>query len=110
MTYHDQANDETKVAWEIKRQWGRSPSAYPFRIQALFGMPIPRSTSKKRAASMQDGKIHHTKKPDLDNLVKFLKDCCNGVVWVDDAQVVSVQSDKVYSSNPFTLLTVWELI
>jgi Holliday junction resolvase RusA-like endonuclease len=109
ITYHEQAAEERDIGWEIKRQWGRSPSAAAFRISVIFGMPIPKSISKKLATAMLDGKVHHTKMPDLDNLVKFTKDCCNGVVWVDDSQVVSEQADKVYTNHPFTLLTVWEL-
>tara|TARA_R110002051_G_scaffold58024_1_gene107046 strand:+ start:12856 stop:13311 length:456 start_codon:yes stop_codon:yes gene_type:complete len=39
------------------------------------------------------------KKPDLDNLTKLVKDACNGVLWVDDAQVVRLDASKIYSSR-----------
>jgi len=42
----------------------------------------------------------HTKKPDLDNLIKLIKDACNKIIWKDDAQVVSIFAEKVYSETP----------
>ncbi len=40
----------------------------------------------------------HTKKPDLDNIVKML-DAFNGIVWVDDSQISILFASKV---NGFT--------
>lgn len=36
------------------------------------------------------------KRPDLDNLVKFLLDAINGVVFADDAQVCKISASKLY--------------
>lgn len=36
----------------------------------------------------------HTKKPDGDNLEKFLNDSFNGTVWGDDAQLAWVLRSK----------------
>lgn len=73
-----------------------------------FNMPIPKSTSKKKAALMESGHIQHTKKPDLDNLVKFVKDCLNGVVWHDDSQIYGITAWKQYSHYPSTKIVVNE--
>lgn len=51
---------------------------------------------------MERGWIFHTKRPDLDNLIKFVKDCLNGVVYQDDSQVFSIQAEKRYSEDPKT--------
>ncbi len=37
-----------------------------------------------------------TCKPDLDNLIKAVKDSVNGIVWLDDAQVTEMRAVKVY--------------
>lgn len=39
------------------------------------------------------------KKPDLDNLVKLLKDSLNNVVWLDDSQVVDMIASKRYGPS-----------
>jgi Holliday junction resolvase RusA-like endonuclease len=66
-------------------------------------MPIPKTMPKKHYHL-----IEHVKKPDLDNLIKLVKDCCNGIVWHDDSQVVKEECQKFYSwdSNPQTLIEV----
>ena len=40
------------------------------------------------------------KKPDLDNLIKALKDAMTGIVWHDDAQIVSLSARKDYGDVP----------
>jgi Holliday junction resolvase RusA-like endonuclease len=41
-----------------------------------------------------------TKKPDLDNLAKSVLDGLNGVVYLDDSQLVSLHITKVYDHSP----------
>ena len=50
-------------------------------------MPIPKSTPKKLMRSMVNGVIAHTKKPDIDNLCKFVMDSLSGLLWQDDNQI-----------------------
>lgn len=69
-------------------------------LNLVFHMPIPKSWSQKKRAQAISGEINHTSKPDLDNLIKAVKDGLNGIVWVDDAQVVRVAAEKKYSENP----------
>ena len=54
--------------------------------------------------------IKHTKKPDLDNFIKFYKDVLNSVVWRDDSQVFRLlESSKFYAEKPFTLIKIKEV-
>lgn len=69
-------------------------------LNLVFHMPIPKSWSQKKRAQAIGGEIRHTSKPDLDNLIKAIKDGLNGIVWVDDAQVVRVVAEKKYSETP----------
>ena len=46
-------------------------------------------------------------KPDLDNLLKLIKDAGNGVLWSDDSQVVEVEAVKVYSAEDTTTVNVF---
>jgi len=37
----------------------------------------------------------HTKRPDLDNVVKAVKDAAKGVLWLDDSQVAVLEAVKL---------------
>ena len=69
-------------------------------------MPIPKSASKKKQGAMKSGEIRHTKKPDLDNCIKFVKDCLNGIAWKDDSQVVRIVAYKHYHADPVTWIWI----
>lgn len=69
--------------------------AVVLEFRAVF--PPAKSTSKKDRAAMLRGLLHHTKKPDLDNLTKQLKDAMTRLnFWGDDRQVVRTSSEKRY--------------
>lgn len=73
-------------------------------VKIRFIMPIPKSLARK----VKPDDLH-TKKPDIDNLIKGLFDAANGLIWQDDNQVVDVQAVKVYGDNPGIELEVTEL-
>lgn len=51
----------------------------------------------------------HDRKPDADNHAKQHLDALNGVVWVDDARVVSLHVLKLQGREPRATVTVWPL-
>ena len=55
-------------------------------VKAYF--EIPKSKTKKFKEAAEAGEIHPRTKPDLDNIIKMLKDVCNGVFWTDDKIIV----------------------
>lgn len=63
-------------------------------------LPVPASWSKTRRADALAGRVFPTSKPDSDNYAKAVLDGCNGVVWVDDAQVVRLTAQKRYAESP----------
>jgi len=67
----------------------------PLHVGVVFRFERPKSVKRE----------HHTIKPDLDNLVKCL-DALNGVIWHDDAQIVSLSATKEYAMKPGIFLTV----
>ena len=64
-----------------------------------IGIPIPPSYSKTRQKACIEGMERPTKKPDIDNIVKAVLDGMNGIVYLDDKQVVDLHLTKVYSSK-----------
>ena len=67
------------------------------KIVAVFA--VPASWSKRKRAAALAGTIRPTVKPDLDNTLK-LCDALNGIVWRDDAQVVTATGRKIYGDRP----------
>lgn len=93
----------------VKAMAGREPSAAPIEIRMELRMEIPASWSKAKRLAASLGTVCATKKPDADNVLKGVKDACNGVLWVDDSQVVLLSVRKVYSASPCVLVAVREV-
>jgi Holliday junction resolvase RusA-like endonuclease len=88
---------------------GRVPTARPVKLVVNLALQVPASWSKRRRALAIAGEIRATKKPDADNVLKGLKDGCNGIVWIDDAQVVRIDLSKEYGAIPRAYVAVIEL-
>lgn len=88
---------------------GREPSARPIKLVVNLALEVPASWSNKRRALALAGQIRATKKPDADNVLKGLKDGCNGIVWKDDAQVVCIELWKGYGAVPSASVLVVEV-
>ena len=58
--------------------------------------PVPASYSKKRTEACLSGQEKHTKKPDLDNVVKAVLDGMSDIVFLSDSQITSIHATKVY--------------
>jgi Holliday junction resolvase RusA-like endonuclease len=110
VTYSDQETEEGRYLWEVKKQWNSgNPLFGPIALSMGFYVSIPKSTSQKKQRLMLDGKIIPTKKPDLDNLIKFPLDILNGLIWKDDSQVFLISAFKKYSDHPRTYIEVKEI-
>jgi Holliday junction resolvase RusA-like endonuclease len=84
------------------------PWAGPVELALTFRMPVPVSRPRWSHEASLAGALSPTGKPDLDNLVKLLKDALtrSGRWWRDDAQVVRCDARKVYAATPGTLIEV----
>lgn len=86
------------IGWYIRDVMSRAqPLDGPVIVpRIVFRMPIPKSLALK----VNEGSLH-TKKPDIDNLIKGLFDAANGIAWVDDNRICKIGSiEKVYSHSP----------
>lgn len=94
--------EKTKAYEEKVRLCWRTQSGHGFAggvpllasITAYF--PIPKGTSKKKAASMAD--TFHTHRPDADNIAKAILDALNGSAYPDDSAVQIDRAWKVYTN------------
>ncbi len=79
------------------------PFAGPISISIACLFPRPKyhyGTGKNEGKVKDSAPDKHTKKPDLDNIVKSIKDGLNKVAWRDDGQVWDLgETYKVYTDD-----------
>lgn len=85
---------------------GEPPIAGPVEMIVHVRLPVPKSWSKGKRASAEQGGTRPIGKPDADNYAKNLMDACNGIVWLDDAQVVDLRCVKYYAAEPCVTVEV----
>jgi crossover junction endodeoxyribonuclease RusA len=76
----------------------------PVAVVLTFLMP-------RRTAEPKRSTPPHTRKPDLDKLIRAVMDAMTGVVYADDAQVIHVAADKrtaAIGEQPGVLIRWWE--
>lgn len=76
---------------------GREQLTGPISVTATFHMPIAASISDR----MRFDGTWHSRRPDIDNLEKFLFDALSGICFRDDAQIAqTTRMRKLYSLTP----------
>lgn len=103
-------NYESLVALSAQQEMIGAPLTGPVAVELDIRLAIPKSYSKKKRSAALNGVLMPTKKPDIDNIEKSIFDGMNGVVWVDDVQVVDVSKRKRYSDMPGVTVTVREIL
>ena len=63
----------------------------PLMLTVAFYLTRPKSLPKKVT--------QHAKRPDLDKLIRGATDALTGVLWKDDAQVMTITATKAYTST-----------
>jgi Holliday junction resolvase RusA-like endonuclease len=108
--YNPQDTEAARFALDVRAQLpvGWQPIKGPVRMDLIFGMPIP-SSSKKKHNAMACGLIAPAKKPDISNMIKFVEDSLNGLVFEDDSQICHIEAYKHYSEIPSTKIEITEL-
>ena len=78
-------------------EWNRPPCTEPLLMGLTFVFPRPKQMMWKTRPMYREWK---DSKPDLDNLVKAVKDALSGTVYVDDRQIVGYLGiSKVIASD-----------
>jgi Holliday junction resolvase RusA-like endonuclease len=78
---------------------GTEPLKTPVSVFLYVRLPIPQSYPKKRKEACLNGSELPCKKPDIDNIAKTYLDAMNGVIFVDDTQVIDLHVKKVYAAE-----------
>ena len=113
MAYKDknqQANERTLEACLLEHR-PKAPLSGPLVLEFVAALPVPKSVSKNIRAAMLAGEDYPTKKPDLDNLAKQLKDAMTRMqFWHEDKQVVCLRCDKIYAEAGYWQVAMYEAV
>lgn len=91
------------IGYAAQQEVAESIQAGAVEINILFHMPRLKGhygTGKNGGTLKASAPTYHTSKPDLDKLIRCVKDALTGIVWKDDSQVATVCASKVYSEQP----------
>jgi Holliday junction resolvase RusA-like endonuclease len=91
---------------KIKEQYDGPVVKGAIIAEYVFCIAIPKSCSKKKRAMMMEGEDRPTKRPDRDNMAKFLSDCLQGIVFEDDSQIVDGPIRKYYDETGKTIIKI----
>lgn len=87
---------------------GMAPLEGPTGVQIIVDIKIPESWSKKKQARAVSGELRPTSGGrDVDNLAKSIMDGMTGIVYKDDAQIVSLSVSKRYGEEEGASIFVW---
>ena len=102
-TYEDEIRMMAKAA-----KGASEPLETPVTVAIYIRVGIPASFSKQKRKDALANIERPTKKPDIDNIAKCFLDGMNGIVYLDDKQVVSLHITKVYAETPAVEVMVKE--
>jgi Holliday junction resolvase RusA-like endonuclease len=91
---------EAKIANFAKQAMGGTePLKTAVSVYLYVRLSIPHSYPKKRGEACLNGSELPCKKPDIDNIAKTYLDAMNGVIFVDDTQVIDLHVKKLYAEK-----------
>jgi len=96
------------VADCVRRQKGADVLTGNLSLVLDFYVETPNylKNRKKSQERLKNEQIWCGNRPDLDNYIKAILDACNGVLYLDDNQIVMMSSRKVYSLDPRTEIKI----
>lgn len=94
------------LARQAMQERGLDPFDGPLEVYMVFYRPVQASISKKERSRRLSGVHRPTVKPDLSNYIKALEDALNGILWVDDNLIISLEAKKFYAEQPHLIVEV----
>ena len=95
------------AASAVAKTLHRQVSEKALHVEMLFLMEKPAYLKKKKY------ELHHSKRPDLDNLAKAVLDGLQGVLLKNDSQIIWLKAHKRYATDmdkgPGVWVTVREI-
>ena len=95
--------------YALKAMGSTEPIKRPVSVYIYIRVGVPKSYSKKRVEACLSGLERPTKKPDWDNVSKSICDAMQGIVILNDTQIVDAHVTKVYNAEAGVDVMVQEL-
>jgi len=95
-----------RIMVALATQFDGEPLDGPLTLDCTFLMPRPKRLYRKKDPS---SKVWHISRPDLDNIIKAVKDALTGIVWRDDSQICELNIRKWHhekEGHPAAILEV----
>jgi len=102
-TYEDEIRLMAKAAMGASE-----PLETPVTVAIYIRVGIPVSYTKQMKKYALEEILKPTKKPDIDNIAKCFLDAMNGIVYLDDKQVVNLHITKLFAETPAVEVMVKE--
>ena len=100
--YNPSSTEQRNFARACALQLPEAPLTGPIEATLTFYFPRPAShyrTGRYAGELKPDMPRWHSKRKDLDNLVKFVLDSLNGLAYEDDSQVAVIRCAKFYTEG-----------
>ena len=94
------AYEDTVAVFANQAMGPRPPFDGPVAVTIIARFAIYKSWSNKRKQRAAAGAELPTRDPDIDNIVKSILDGCEGIVFLNDNQVVRLAADKRFDTQP----------
>jgi len=102
-TYQDSKTKkfERDVSLFMRPYAPKKPIKGPISLSIAFMHPRPLRLKQKtlKGAKVPADRIYKDTRPDLDNLTKAISDCCQGLFFVDDAQIAEIKTSDFYAER-----------
>lgn len=111
MTYDPSEVEKTNFLLTVQKYAPKSPILSDIKLKVWFCMPRPKGhygTGRNAGILKDSAPTWHTKRPDLDNLIKFIMDSLGGrgIYWKDDSQVCNIAAYKQYDEKPRVVIQI----
>lgn len=83
-----------------------APLQGALRVSVIITRGVPASWSKKKTQDALHGVIWPVSRPDMDNCIKSITDAMNGIVYVDDSQIVVMDGTKQFGLTAQTKVII----
>jgi Holliday junction resolvase RusA-like endonuclease len=98
--YNPSARGMLEVSKYVRKKFLENPMPLlkgPLLVIVHFVLPAPLSLPQRKREAQRSRP--HSKKPDGDNLEKFLNDSLTGIVWNDDSSIVWMLRSKTITAD-----------